>query len=261
MTGNLKIKSIDQMICEKSLVQNQCNETEILSKIIYDLYRKLLKKDILPNDTVEVIGKQLILDPLQPFLDFNNVRKSNKKYIAKELDWYLSEDLSIIGHLDDIKIWNEVCTKDEKKEINSNYGYLLFNENNGNQYQNCLNVLLKDPVTRNAIIVYNRPNIYKDYVRDGMHDMICTMFSHFFIRNDELTMVHVMRSNDLIFGFMNDFAWTCFVYQNMLLDLQEKYPNLKSGKIIWQSDSMHVYSRHFEVLQKIIEAYSYFEVR
>lgn len=250
MTG-LKINSIDQMICSNT----DQNELEIISKIITPLYDKLSSQDILENGTVEVIAQQLILNPLQPFLNFCGVRKSNKKYIAKELDWYLSEDLSIKGHLDDIKIWNEVCTKDEKREVNSNYGYLLFNEKNGSQYQHCRDVLLKDPNTRNAIIVYNRPSIYNDYLRDGMHDMICTMFSHFFIRNNELIMVHVMRSNDLIFGFMNDFAWTCFVYQNMLLDLKEKYPSLHSGRIFWQSDSMHVYERHFGIVKEIFEKF------
>ena len=66
--------------------------------------------------------------------------------------------------------------KNKKKEINSNYGWCVFSEENGSQYDNCLEVLKKDKTTRNAIIMYNRPEIYKDYKRDGMHDMICTMY-------------------------------------------------------------------------------------
>ena len=89
-----------------------------------------------------------------------------------------------------------------------------------------------------------------------MHDMICTMFSHFAIRENKLNMVHVMRSNDLIYGYINDLAWTCFVYQNLYLDLKEVYPELKSGEIYWQSDSMHVYERHFDVLTKIYDAFT-----
>lgn len=254
MTG-LKVPDVKSMTNQNVMFENYTNENEILNKVMYPLYIRLMSGCLCENGTVEVLAKQMFLDPMQPFLDFNGVRKSNKKYIQKELDWYLSEDLSIIGHVDDIKIWNECCTKDEKKEINSNYGWLLFNKGNGSQYQNCLKTLKNDKSTRNAIIVYNRPSIYDDYLRDGMHDMICTMFSHFFIRDDVLEMVHVMRSNDLIFGFMNDFAWTCFIYQNMYLDLKEKYEHLKTGQIYWQSDSMHVYPRHFDVLKKIVESY------
>lgn len=253
---DLKIKNISQMIQQNPLVFENYNECEILYKVITPLYYNLINEEFCENGTVEVLAQQMVLDPLQPFLNFNNVKKSNKKYIQKELDWYLSENLSIIGHVDDIKIWNEVCTKDSKKEVNSNYGYLLFNKGNGSQYQNCLNVLKKDKSSRNGIIVYNRPSIYKDYLRDGMHDMICTMFSHFLIRNNKLHMIHVMRSNDLIFGFMNDFAWCCFIYQNMYSDLTDTYKDLKVGNIYWQSDSMHVYERHFNILKNIYESYN-----
>lgn len=253
---DLKIGSVDQMIQQPPLIFESSNEYEILTKVMNPLYERLVEfNDVLPNGTVEVVARQMALVPIQPFLDFNGIRKSNKKYIAKELDWYLSQDLSIKGHVDDIKIWNLCCTKDERKEVNSNYGYLLFNEENGSQYDNCLDVLLKDKTSRNAIIVYNRPSIYDEYTRDGMHDMICTMFSHFMIRHNALYMIHVMRSNDLIFGFMNDFAWTCFVYQNMYSDLKDKYPKLEIGRIFWQSDSMHVYERHFELLKKIVGSY------
>ena len=251
---NLKINSVNDMIQQTNVFESS-NEYQVLTKVMFDLFEKLKNNELCENGTVEIIARQMILDPLQPFLNFKDLKQSNKTYIQKELDWYLSEDLSIKGHVDDIKIWNQCCTKDDKKEVNSNYGWLLFNEKNCNQYENCLKVLKSDKSTRNAVIVYNRPNIYAEYLRDGMHDMICTMFSHFLIRNNRLEMIHIMRSNDLIFGFINDFAWTCFVYQNMYLDLKEKYKDLEVGHIYWQSDSMHVYSRHFALLSEIVKAY------
>lgn len=253
---NLKIKSIKELTNQPVIFFEDSNECVLLRDLMFPLKEKLDFNEIEENGTVEIIAKQLILNPLQPFLNFNDIKKSNKKYIQKELDWYLSEDLSIKGHVDDIQIWNQVCTQDDKKEVNSNYGYLLFSKKNGSQYDNCLKVLKKDKCTRNAIIMYNRPEIYKDYLRDGMHDMICTIFSQFFIRKNKLEMIHVMRSNDLIFGFINDFAWTCFVYQNMYLDLKDKYEDLKIGNIYWQSDSMHVYERHFDLLKKIVKSYN-----
>jgi thymidylate synthase len=113
--------------------------------------------------------------------------------------------------------------------------------------------------------MYNRPSIYKDYKRDGMHDMICTLMSQFFIRKiddeDRLFMVHYMRSNDVRYGFIcSDLAWNCFVYQNMYEDLKETYPNLKTGFIKWTSNSMHIYERHFQDLKNLFESESEFDV-
>ena len=210
---------------------------------------------------VELLAHQILLDPYSPYIYLSKDFSTPKKYVKAELDWYKSMDLSIIGHegIESNPTWQSCCTKDEKKEINSNYGWCVFSEENGSQYDNCLEVLKKDKTTRNAIIVYNRPSIYKDYKRDGMHDMICTMYSHFFIRNNKLMMVHNMRSNDIRYGFIcSDLAWNCFVYQNLYEDLKETYPDLEVGQIIWTSDSMHLYSRHFEALEKYFESKNQF---
>ena len=210
---------------------------------------------------VELLAHQILLDPYSPYIYLSKDFSTPKKYVKAELDWYKSMDLSIIGHegIESNPTWQACCTKDEKKEINSNYGWCVFSEENGSQYDNCLEVLKKDKTTRNAIIVYNRPSIYKDYKRDGMHDMICTMYSHFFIRNNKLMMVHNMRSNDIRYGFIcSDLAWNCFVYQNLYEDLKETYPDLEVGQIIWTSDSMHLYSRHFEALEKYFESKNQF---
>ena len=210
---------------------------------------------------VELLAHQILLDPYSPYIYLSKEFSTPKKYVKAELDWYKSMDLSIIGHegIESNPTWQSCCTKNEKKEINSNYGWCVFSEENGSQYDNCLEVLKKDKTTRNAIIVYNRPSIYKDYKRDGMHDMICTMYSHFFIRNNKLMMVHNMRSNDIRYGFIcSDLAWNCFIYQNLYEDLKETYPDLEVGQIIWTSDSMHLYSRHFEALEKYFESKNQF---
>ena len=210
---------------------------------------------------VELLAHQILLDPYSPYIYLSKDFSTPKKYVKAELDWYKSMDLSIIGHegIESNPTWQSCCTKDEKKEINSNYGWCVFSEENGSQYDNCLEVLKKDKTTRNAIIMYNRPEIYKDYKRDGMHDMICTMYSHFFIRNNRLYMIHNMRSNDVRYGFIcSDLAWNCFVYQNMYEDLKSTYPDFEVGTIIWTSDSMHLYSRHFEALEKYFESKNQF---
>lgn len=253
---------------EEPIEKNRHNDNVVVNSFLYPLYNKITNKEFVNTGAnasqtvgqetyVELIARKVQLDPYAPYIYIDKNFQTPKKYVKAELDWYKSMDLSIIGHegIESNPTWQSCCTKDEKKEINSNYGWCVFSEENGSQYDNCLEVLKKDKTTRNAIIMYNRPEIYKDYKRDGMHDMICTFMSHFFIRNNRLYMIHNMRSNDVRYGFIcSDLAWNCFVYQNMYEDLKSTYPDLEVGTIIWTSDSMHLYSRHFEDLKNFFES-------
>lgn len=253
---------------EEPIEKNRHNDNVVVGSFLYPLYNKITNKEFVNTGAnasqtvgqetyVELIARKVQLDPYAPYIYIDKNFQTPKKYVKAELDWYKSMDLSIIGHegIESNPTWQSCCTKDEKKQINSNYGWCVFSEENGSQYDNCLEVLKKDKTTRNAIIMYNRPEIYKDYKRDGMHDMICTFMSHFFIRNNKLYMIHNMRSNDVRYGFIcSDLAWNCFVYQNMYEDLKPTYPDLEVGTIIWTSDSMHLYSRHFEDLKNFVES-------
>lgn len=253
---------------EEPIEKNRHNDNVVVNSFLYPLYNKITNKEFVNTGAnasqtvgqetyVELIARKVQLDPYAPYIYIDKNFQTPKKYVKAELDWYKSMDLSIIGHegIESNPTWQSCCTKDEKKEINSNYGWCVFSEENGSQYDNCLEVLKKDKTTRNAIIMYNRPEIYKDYKRNGMHDMICTFMSHFFIRNNKLYMIHNMRSNDVRYGFIcSDLAWNCFVYQNMYEDLKSTYPDLEVGTIIWTSDSMHLYSRHFEDLKSFFES-------
>lgn len=253
---------------EEPIEKNRHNDNVVMGSFLYPLYNKIINKEFVNTGAnasqtvgqetyVELIARKVQLDPYAPYIYIDKNFQTPKKYVKAELDWYKSMDLSIIGHegIESNPTWQLCCTKDEKKEVNSNYGWCVFSEENGSQYDNCLEVLKKDKTTRNAIIMYNRPEIYKDYKRDGMHDMICTMYSHFFIRYNRLYMIHNMRSNDVRYGFIcSDLAWNCFVYQNMYEDLKSTYPDLEVGTIIWTSDSMHLYSRHFEDLKNFVES-------
>lgn len=267
MLCSVNIEIMRKFKVEEPIEKSRNNDQIVLSEFLFPLYSKVINNDIVTTGAnasqtagqegyVELLAKRVDLDPYSPYIYLDKNFQTPKKYVKAELDWYKSMDLSIIGHegIESNPTWNACCTQDDKKLVNSNYGWCVFSEENGSQYDNCLEVLKKDKTTRNALIVYNRPEIYKDYKRDGMHDMICTMYSHFFIRNNKLYMVHQMRSNDIRYGFIcSDLAWNCFVYQNMYEDLKETYPDLEVGVIRWTSDSMHLYSRHFDDLKKFVE--------
>lgn len=260
-----------KFIIEEPIEKNRNNDDTILQEVLFPLYYKLKEGDIVKTGSnasqadgqtsyVELLAKQIELDPYSPYVYLDKTFQTPKKYVKNELDWYKSMDLSIIGHegIGDNPTWLACCTQDDKKEVNSNYGWCVFSEENGSQYDHCLEVLKKDKTTRNGIILYTRPSIYKDYKRNGAHDMTCTTMSHFFIREingeDTLVMIHYMRSNDVRYGFIcSDLSWNCFVYQHMYEDLKQTYPNLKVGFIRWVSDSMHLYDRHYNDLINFIE--------
>jgi hypothetical protein len=54
-----------------------------------------------------------------------------------------------------------------------------------------------------------------------------------------------MRSNDVVFGYKNDYAWQQHVL-NMIANRLYKDP----GTITWQVQNLHVYERHFHLVDQ-----------
>lgn len=72
----------------------------------------------------------------------------------------------------------------------------------------------------------------------------CTFANQFFIRDGKLVSHYIMRSNDSVFGYNNDYAWAKYVQEMLAKDL-----NVEVGDLIWTASSLHVYSRHFDLLE------------
>ena len=236
---------------------NITNEERLLP-YYRELYKKVLNEEFVINDycdnpsgtkTVELLAPRIELDPTQAYLNFNG-RKTPMKYAEAEIEWYNSMDLSVkvIGEKADI--WKKVASEDGF--VNSNYGWCIYSGDNGLQYHNCLKELIKAPDSRRACMIYQRPSMWQDYNKNGMSDFICTWGPHWFIRSKELVCVVLMRSNDAVFGFFNDFYWHCHVYMKMYEDLRVHYPDLCIGSILWCPDSFHIYERHFDMLKQMV---------
>lgn len=191
--------------------------------------------------TIELIGESFVVD--EDWI----IRPPNYGYIERELAWYKSQSL----YVEDIPgqtpaIWKQVADKNGK--INSNYGYLIWSEENGRQYEHVLDELRKNPNSRRAVMIYNRPTMHSDYCTDGMSDFICTYANDFLIRDGKLISHYLMRSNDAVFGANNDFAWARYVQQKLAHDL-----DIAVGDLIWTASSLHVYEYHFCHIEKLIE--------
>jgi len=167
----------------------------------------------------------------------------NTDYVARELEWYKSQSLSV----HDIpggapEIWKQVA--DQHGYINSNYGWCIYSQENGNQYENVLKELQQNPNSRRAVMIYTRPFMHYDYKFLGMNDFMCTNTVQYLIRNERLHTIVNMRSNDVVFGYKNDFAWQQYVALQLCDDLA-----LQLGNIVWNVGSLHVYERHFGLIK------------
>lgn len=193
--------------------------------------------------TLDLVGASFLADAPAIF------GTPNEEYISREIAWYESKSLNV----EDIPgetpaIWKSISSKTGK--INSNYGYLINSEENFNQYQKVLTQLLVDRQTRRAVMIYQRPTMHTDFCVDGMSDFICTNAVQYLIRGNQINAVVQMRSNDVIFGYRNDYAWQLHVLQNLVADINRLgEADYKVGDITWQVGSLHVYERHFKFVK------------
>lgn len=196
--------------------------------------------------TIEIIGASFLADEPAIF------GKPNQEYIDAEIEWYASESTNITdiypdGDKEPPQAWQ--YTANIHGEINSNYGHLIWSKKYHKQYDRVLKELMKNPDSRRASMVYQRPSIWLEYKEQGKNDFICTNAVTYYIRDNALHCVVQMRSNDVIFGYRNDYAWQEHVLDMLRDDLYYQGHNLEKGNIHWQVQNLHVYERHFHLVK------------
>ena len=90
------------------------------------------------------------------------------------------------------------------------------------------------------------------YQFEGNKDFVCTMYLNFFIRDNKLNMKVQMRSNDIFYGLTFDAPFFSFVYQHVLIELKNTYPELETGTYYHCADNIHYYERHFDLADDIL---------
>ena len=218
---------------------------EIREKFARHYQWQNFKEDKSGCKMLELIGSSFIADAPAIF------GEPNEDYIRREIEWYESQSLDV-GDIpgETPAIWNQIS--DAYGIVNSNYGYLIYSERNGYQYKNVLETLRQNPDTRQATMVYNRPSIHTDAYLRGRSDFICTNAVNYFIRNGKLYAVVQMRSNDVIFGYRNDYAWQKYTLDNLVEELRYDSIDVTAGEITWQAASLHIYERHFKYVEEYL---------
>ena len=221
--------------------------TEDIRDELKRLYKEGIFREGKYGKTVEIQNAHFLADK-----DWV-IREPNYDYAKREIEWYESQSLYVKDIPGDTpKIWQTCADKDGK--INSNYGWCIFSDENGSQYDHCLNRLLDDHHTREACMIYTRPSMQVDCNNNGMHDFMCTYSTQVFLNpiNEfgyDLDYTVFMRSNDAVYGFCNDIIWAKHVRDKLVADLNKCGLTVFPGKIIWNAGSLHVYERHFKYLE------------
>ncbi len=212
----------------------------------YQLSNKNFTIDKTGAKTIEMIGASFIADEPAIF------GTPNQEYIDKEIVWYQS----MSNNINDINpdgeppaAWKYAASK--HGEINSNYGLLTMSEQYHNQLGNVADELSLNPDSRRACMIYNRPSIWTEYDKGGMSDFICTNAVSYMIRDDKLISVVQMRSNDVVYGYKNDYAWQLWMQKEVcdLINIDNSERLIKPGDIHWQVQNLHVYEKHFGLVE------------
>ena len=206
--------------------------------------------------TIELIGASFFAD--QPVI----FGTPNESYIEIEKAWYESQSTNVnwipeTYNRNVPEAWK--ASANQFGEINSNYGHLIYSDKYHHQYGQVLDELLANPDGRRASMIYTRPSIWMEYNEDGKNDFICTNAVTYYIRDNWLQSVVQMRSNDVVFGYKNDYAWQLHVLKELTEEYNTCYLSnaadadyrreMEVGDIIWQVQNLHVYERHFHLVK------------
>jgi len=199
----------------------------------------LLSGDFAEDGNIEIVNACFVADEPAIF------GTPNHDYIDRELDWYESMSLNVNDITPPIpEIWKSIASVDG--QINSNYGWCIWSDENYYQFDSAIRTLTKNPASRQATMIYIRPTMHDDATAGGMKDFMCTYAVQLLIRNGKLDYLVYMRSNDAVFGYKNDYAWHAYIHK-MARDAMS-FHGLKLGKIYWNAASLHVYPRHFHLV-------------
>lgn len=188
-------------------------------------------------------------------------REINPAFAIAEVVWILSgaNDLSFLS------AWNSRMTKyadGANTYLHGAYGYRLGfvpsigssvsrslrhwnwrDKQKPDQLHAALKILKNKPDSRQVILQYW--DTAKDFpgATEKSKDIPCSVASHLLIRNDKLEWLHVMRSNDMIWGMPYN-----FVQFTTIQEIFAGWLGVEIGSYNHISDSLHIYDYHAEFL-------------
>lgn len=244
------------MKMERLSVFNNIIIGDCFDELIAKTSKVLLEKGALSAPrglkTLELLNTTLILtNPVNNLLSLKS-RKYSMDYLMAELKWYKSCDLSVKMIEKHSSMWSRL--KDGDGLVNSNYGFMVWRQTCpfvGSQFEWVIDRLVEDRDSRQAIINFNQVS----HKYEGNKDFPCTLTAQFLIRDNKLNLIVNMRSNDLIYGTCYDVPFFTCLQKRVLDVLKEKdgFDGLVLGVYVHNVGSLHVYERHFSMLDELVK--------
>lgn len=167
-------------------------------------------------------------------------RKLPMRYAVGELLWYLSGSNKTADIAQFATKWNEIS--DDGVHANSAYGYRIGKKFGFDQWAYVVDLLRKDPDSRQAVIHI------KDADNAKTKDLPCTVYLQFLIREGKLHMMAHMRSNDIWMGVPYDMFSFCAMQMLMAMQL-----GVQVGSYTHYAGSLHLYKRDYETAKHNME--------
>ena len=205
----------------------------------------------------EILGYQFkILNPRNR-IPYIKSRELSIHYLIAELLWYLSGNDSTEWISNYSAFWSKIS--DDGRTANSAYGTRIFKphariakglDGKWTQWNYVIEELKQDSDSRRAVIHIRSP---QDSLLAQL-DVPCTLSLQFFLRNDKVHMVVSMRSSDVILGLAYDVPAFTIFQELLALQLTEELGRpIGLGSYTHLSASLHVYERHFKMVEKILD--------
>lgn len=165
-------------------------------------------------------------------------------YYLGESVWYGAgaNDVDFISRFG--KIWEKLT--DDGVTNNSAYGFILKSKHNFDQIEKMIELLKVDPNSRRAVMNINTP---RENVIETK-DEFCTIALQLLLRDGELNMTGVMRSNDIWTGTPYDIFYFTEIQKYIANRLGVQY-----GAYTHFVTSLHIYDRDRKKVSKSILNY------
>lgn len=189
----------------------------------------------------------------------------NPDWVRRELDWFSSGSDKLEDMEGPVPKLFQACAGWDGK-VNSAYGHILFGQGEyipqpPTLYERVFLSLIHEGLeTRHAVAIISDRDIHELARWNGRNDFICTNALNFMVDQDNrLHIIAQMRSMDAVFGYRADYSMWDYLMKRLLIDLNnhnDAFPSFGTvtrGNITFQVANLHVYPRHFKLLEETAE--------
>jgi thymidylate synthase len=167
-----------------------------------------------------------------------------KLFIAEQI-WYLQGDNKLDFFQKFSKIWDDF--KEDDNTVESGYGYRWRNYFQRDQLLGLIQLLKKDPSSRQGVVITWDPNT-DGLVSRPKKNVPCVPMWEANIVGGKLNMHIIFRSNDVMLGLPHDVAGFALLQHIIAQEL-----GVGLGQLHYTISHAHIYENHYPNAHKLLE--------